>query len=344
MIFKYCVWTGLAIVFIIPSCASHLSKSHPKLSENQSKTARTGDRTSTIAAQKEITQSKKGLVFRSGFESGSVAILKRGRAADIRGQDKSVKSPNRWENDLQASGRKFWINYVDHDKGGPNPNILGSKITADPEGGANKVFYTWQKDAERQDEGPFSRVQGEFNRLNWKEFYYKVRFRLGRDIALVNDSKNKPYSLSMVEFFTGSPRHHKLVRIILHKWAGSAPLMWRSEIQNFSDTGHTFFKSSGIQPKYNQWQTLEFYVKSGDANTGKYWVRLNGSQVLFNKTVETTDSAATQHIQKSSILKSYGGPLVKEVKRKGGQVDIWFDDIEIWNQWPTNLPKPTSLK
>ena len=287
---------------------------------------------------------KKGLIFRSGFESDTYAVLKKGRATDIRGIDHSVKPPNDWDKDLQPSGQKFWINYVDYDKGGPNPDILGSDIVNDPEGGENKVFYTWQKDAEKQDNGPFSRIQGEFNRLNWKEAYYKVRFRLGSDISLVNKSKRGPFGLSMVEFFTGSPGHHKLVRIILQKKAGNSPLMWRSEIQNFSGTGHTLYKSSKEQPKYDQWQTLEFYVKSGDANSGRYWVRLNGSQVLFDETVTTTDPVATQDIQKSSILKSYGGALVKEVKRQGGQVDIWFDDLEIWNELPPALAKEINKK
>lgn len=278
-----------------------------------------------------------GLIFRSGFEAESKVILKHGRVMDIRGTDNSVSPPNNWTQDLQASGRTFGMNYVDHDKGGLNPEILGAKLVEDPEGGRNKVLYTWQKDAEKQDEGPFSRVQGEFNRLNWKEFYYKVRFRLGNDIASVNSSKNGPFLLSLVEFFTGSAGNHKLARIILHKSEGAGPLKWRSEILNFTGVGHTLFKGSNVQPQYDQWQTLEFYLKSGDASTGRYWVRLNESQVLFDETLETTYPAATKDIQKSSILKSYGGPLVKEVKRKGGKVEVWFDDVEIWNSLPPDL-------
>lgn len=288
-----------------------------------------------------IARDHRGPVFRSGFESDTYAVLKNGRAVDIRGVDRSVKSPNNWDKDLQD----FWINYVDYDKGGQNPEKLGANIVNDPDRKKNKVFHTWQKDTEKQDNGPYSRVQGEINNLDWPEAYYKVRFKLGRDIASVNDYTTADMLLSPVEFTVGNGKHRKLVRIILHKWGdnkkfadGTAPLQWRAEILNWNNKGgHELFKSSGVQPQYDQWQTLEFYVRSGDASTGRFWVRLNESEIIFDEQVETKSPGATLNIERSSFLKSYGGPLVQEVKRKGGQVDIWYDDLEIWNNLPRNL-------
>jgi len=273
-------------------------------------------------------------IFRSGFEGNTSEKLKfePPRIDRLLGQDTSVPPPNHWENDLQAQGRGLWFNYVDH-KDGVNPEMLGARIVRDPKQPNNRVFYAWQKRAEYQ-RTAYSRVQGELTKFDWPEFYYKVRFRLGGDIAHGNRQSHEDLSLSLIEV-GGGPGFH-LCRLILHKWGnkhswnnGKAPLRWRSEVGT-PKSGHTFFKSSGVKAIFNTWQALEFYAKAGDETTGRYWAAIDG-KVLFDETVKTKDAGNWTN---AGILKSYGGPLVNLIKDKGGTHEVWFDDVEIWNSFP----------
>jgi len=272
---------------------------------------------------------KPQLIFKSGFEPNTATILDTTgqRIKDFTGEDLSTGYD--WESDLEADGRNFSMNYVDY-TGGQNPDMLGSRIVVDPTDSSNHILYCWQKDAEWQEGGFWSRVQGEITNINWVDVRYNVRFRLDSSIALANGESCDDLGISLFEV-GGSPGFH-LTRIKVFKWGsnhkgsdGKDPLTFRAEVRT-PEKNHIFFESCGVEPKYGVWQELEFYAKASAGNDGHYTVKID-DEVLFDTTLQTKDKG---YWEKVWPLKFYCGNLVKFLKEKGVVSKLWFDDVEIW--------------
>jgi len=298
----------------------------------------------TIIAQQSVEiNSCETFIFKSGFEDSTTEILDftNQRIYDLEGTDTSTNLD--WETDLEADGRNFSMNYVDH-SGGQNPEMLGARIVTDPDNPDNKVFYTYQNDAEYQDGGFWSRVQGELSNFHWLEVYYKVYFKLDSAIALGDQESANDLSLSIFEI-NGGPGQN-LSRIIMHKWGsnqsfsdGKSPLTWRAEVRT-PDEGHVLYESSGIRPKFGEWQLLEFYAKAGDEYTGRFKVAIDNN-LIFDKTVKTKDAG---YWQSAGFLKVYGGSLVQFLAGKGKVLEVWFDDFEFWATEATPPPPPSDVQ
>ena len=268
--------------------------------------------------------------FRSGFEENTREELRETppRIHKLHGKDLSVPAPNDWDQDMRIVNEEgevedFWFNYVDR-LNGMSPDLLGSRIVNDPEGGDNRVFLAWQTGAEWQKGGWWSRVQGELRNFKWKEIYYKVRFRIDSGAAQVNQTNNSIWCMMPFEI----SKHSSSVRLVKHK--GDDVLHWRLYIKNDGD--HYWIDpdpGKRLKPKYNTWQTLEYYTRAGDAISGRVWWAMDG-EVWVDTTANT---AAEGYFTDLYLLKVYGN-LADYFTNRQDTLKVWFDDLEIWKSFP----------
>ncbi len=269
-------------------------------------------------------------IFASGFESGTYTTMDatEQRAKDIRGYDSTTGFD--WEDDLEADGRKFSMNYCDVSDGESNPSMLGSHIEQDPENPNNKVFCTWQNDAEYVNW--WSRVQAEYTGYNAREIYYRVRFRIDGDVAVVNDKDWWVWAMLGIEIRPPDRSGHSL-SVRLHRRDSDKRLVWGYHVRTPNIGSNSI--GSDLVVEFDTWQTLEFYAKAGNAENGHIRISVDGHTVA-DTIMETTDGETVW--DKVQPLKVYGNLIdVVTDPEKGNKevVKVWFDDIEIWDSEPT---------
>jgi len=272
------------------------------------------------------------VIFRTGFEANTRKKLQETppRIHKLHGKDFSVPPPNDWDKDLQivnedGTEEHLWFNYVDR-LNGKSPELLGSRIVNDPENMDNHVLLAWQAGAEWQERGYWSRVQAELNNFKWKEMYFKLRFRIDSGAAQVNYTDERIWCMMPFEI----SKHSSSVR--LSKSRNDSVLHWRLYIKNDGD--HFWIDPAPgkyIEPEYNTWQTLEYYTKAGDENTGKVWWAMDG-EVWVDTTVNT---AKEGYFTDLYILKAYGN-LADYFTNRQDTLKVWFDDLEIRKSFPGN--------
>jgi hypothetical protein len=269
-------------------------------------------------------------VFASGFEPGTYTVFDETeqRAKDIRGYDSTTGYD--WETDLEADGRTFFMNYCDASDGSHNPDMLGSDIVQDPENPDNHVLYTWQNGAEYVNW--WSRVQAEFKNFDAPEVYYKVRFRIDGDVAVVNGEDWWVWAMLGCEVKPSiDPSGHSL-SVRLHRRGTDDVLVWGYHVR--TPTGGSRSVLSDEVVVFDTWQTLEFYAKAGDEGDGHVRIVVDG-QTVADTAIPTVEGGGVWG--KLQPLKVYGN-LVDVVTdpEKGNKeaVKVWFDDMEIWDSDP----------
>lgn len=270
--------------------------------------------------------SPMNLLFKSGFEAGTSTKLDNtsSRSKDIIGRD--TVSGFDWQTDLEMDGREFFMNYVDGTDG-VNPEMLGSDISNDPENTANKVFHTWQNDSEWHEKGYWSRVQGELRNCQFDEIFYKVRLRIDKNVEVVENEDWWVWCMMGIEIRPiNDPSDHSLSTRI-HRNSENR-LVWGYHMR--LDDENTSFKSDHYI-KYDTWQTLEFYAKSGHDENGRILMMVDG-QVIVDQQGRTVLTQANLW-GSLGILKVYGGLIDVVTNPQYGNkpnVQVWFDDLEIW--------------
>ncbi len=272
------------------------------------------------------TPTHAGKIFASGFEAGTYTTMDETgqRAKDIRGYDSTTGYD--WVEDLEADGRTHKMNYCDATDG-VNPSMLGAYIDSDPDDPDNKVYYTWQYDAEKHADGYWTRVQTRMNNCRFGEVYVKMRVRFGGDMAVVNNQdwwiwcdlfsinplNDDGYSLSI-----------RLVRDTVLKWG-----MYR---KNKVD-GPTHYRTRKTV-EYETWHTMEFYAKTGDEANGRFWLAVDGERIIDEK-ARTSDAGDVW--ENMRFFKLYGEIVdVVTDPDKGNKecVKVWWDDFELWDSEP----------
>ena len=279
-------------------------------------------------------------IFASGFEPGTYTVLDgtEQRAKDIHGYDSTTGFD--WEADLEADGRSFFMNYCDASDGTPNPDMLGSDIVPDPENPDNHVLYTWQNDGEYVNW--WSRVQAEFKNFNAPEVYYKVRFRIDGDVAVVNGQDWRVWAMLGMEVRPSIGESDHSLSVRLHRRGTDDVLVWGYHVR--TPTGGSRSVQSDRVVVFDTWQTLEFYAKAGDEGDGHVRILVDG-QTVADTAIRTVEGGGVWG--KVQPLKVYGNLIdVVTDPEKGNKeaVKVWFDDVEIWNSDPTATTRYANVK
>jgi hypothetical protein len=293
-----------------------------------------------ILAAPSITRAEK--IFASGFESGTYTIMGENnhRAKDIRGYD-STTGYN-WEDDLEAGGRTFFMNYADASDGDPNPSMLGSYIGPDPENPENNVLCTWQDDAEYSKW--WARVQGEYKDFNAPEVYYKVRIRIDGDVAVVNGKDWRRWLMLGMEVRpTVDGKNHSL-SVRMHRRKSDNVQVWGFHIKTPNIGGNSF--GSDVEVEFDKWQTLEFYAKAGDAENGHVRIVVNGDTVADTVIETVAGGGMWGKVQPFKVYGSLVDVVTDPEKGNKDTVKVWFDDFEIWDSDPTTtiMQKPIDCR
>ncbi len=259
------------------------------------------------------------LLFKSGFEPGTQWQPETGRIKDITGTDNTTGYS--WEDDLEADGRRFFVNYADASDGDSNPDMLGANIVKDPSDASNMVFYTWQNDAEYGDW--WARVQGEIDNLGYSDVYYKVRIKVDKDINVLNENSSWNFWLMLNELKVDDDRIS--IRWTRHEETDKVVWAVHRRIGNDNQS-----EKSDAVVKFDTWQTIEMYVKGGNTNS-RYWLKVDGELVLdVEAPLNASDDALWNDYD---ILKVYGSAVDVVTDPAKGNKDcfkVWYDDLEIW--------------
>jgi len=265
------------------------------------------------------------LIFKSGFEPGTIERWDgtNSRASDYIGYD-SITGFD-WVEDLEAEGRTFFMNYVDHTNG-VNPELLGSYIDNDPDDSSNHVFYTYQNGAEWQDGEYWARIQGELNNCKFSEVYYKIRIRIDSAVSVLNGNDWWIWGMlyEIGKDYRGS------VRIFRNDLSNQ--LSWGYYGRYETSSGRKISKIvSDVPVKFNTWQTIEFYINAGDENSGKYWIIIDGDTIISKQ--ERTVTGNEEIWETMSLFKVYGNMADVLTDPEKGNKDcmkVWYDDFELW--------------
>jgi len=278
------------------------------------------------------------LIFKTGFEPNTEEVLDGtgNRATDFMGLDNSTGFD--WTDDLRADDRTFFMNYVDVTDG-TNPEMLGANLAVDPDDETNTVLLTWQKDAEKQSGGYWSRVQGEIRNADFYEAYYKIRIRFDSSMAVIND--NDWWIWGMLFEFKPNSDHSLSPRII--RDSETNQLVWGTHIR-VNATGVNKAINTKVPIKFNTWQVMEFYGKAGDQDTGRYWLKIDGETLIDETTTTATNNTLWSIIQ---VFKVYGEMVHVLTDPSMGNkpsFNVWYDDFELWATSAGSLSAPTDLQ
>ena len=283
------------------------------------------------------------LIFNSGFEADSQIT---GGYADISGTDRSVSSPNNWDNAWD-----FHFNY-----NGGNGSTRKAEIVDDPAGGNNKVLRLWLRDAY----GGSVRSTSRIRRLGRTEWFSRRRVYVDPDFLLLSNytgSSRVMFEEIKVTQTKTSPSFR-----ITAAWGDIARgVSWDIEAEDLRASGPAFWTcTSRTSVPIGEWFTLETYYRAGDAKNGRYvltFQRDGGSKQTIcdvtNWTYHPDMGPSSPWTYNPMKLYMSRGDDVDWIRNNGGVAQLYFDDWEVWSTMPdgeiplltpTLKPTPTISK
>lgn len=292
------------------------------------------------------------IIFRSGFEPGT-RVTPGLHRDDIIGTDHSVDPPNDWGNDLEGHSTigSFSLQY----QGGNRSDRL-AQIIQDPTTTGNHVLHFWLH-RPRTVAGPAGfkgRIQANlYDNNNLTEVYFRRRLYLHSDFDLLQSYSEEVQWLTLEEMWATAGwvqhRHpfrislnlvkdagrNKPLRLSVHGQRKTADGWWPGTLWRATNT--LFTVPSG------EWITLTTYYRKGDAAEGRYCLTAQTDdmkrQVIFDLVVPTYDPQSLTAVPLThwNPLKLYTSDnIVDHVRTSGGTLQLYIDDIAIWQEVPSN--------
>ncbi len=300
------------------------------------------------------------LVFQTGYEGSSALItdskkipdfITQGYAIDdIVGVDNTLKEKNDWEKDLDdnAEAGQFLIEFT----GGDSTQRF-VKIIPEPGNPKNHVLQFWLNDSWHASEGQQkARIQTDIYGIKrgFKEIYQTQRVFLTTDFNALRTYPGKIKWLTISEFWNNEWWIDKAYGFRTTLGIGK-PTDGESDlyfILNAENAGQIEVWNANYQPKVKvpigQWFTMEYYLKEGDKNTGRFYMAITPDgrkkQVVFdvtNFTHNTTDPAPNGFTGWSPQKLYTSKEVVAYVKSKGKTLQIYWDDFKLWRDINKNL-------
>ncbi len=308
------------------------------------------------ASEVERGSEEGRLIFHSGFEPESTVVPRNGDD-DLTGADQSVAPPNDWVEHLEGypGFGEFYIQYQ-----GGEVNDRYARIIPDPTASGNHVLHYWLKNPRTphgQDQFK-GRIQANvYDNTDLTEVYHKRRLYLHPDLELLREYPDgfTWFRLEELWLAAGWVDHPYPFRIALslRKDEGDGkPLYFGVHAQKRDEEAGrwqpTVWSESNrdFEVPAGQWMTLETYYRQGDDESGRFFfaVRPEGGerQVVFDVTDWTYSPEATEPVPMThwNPLKLYTSEtLVNYVRESGGVVQVYYDDWEVRDGPPGDLPR-----
>jgi hypothetical protein len=299
------------------------------------------------------------LLFQSGFDNGSSLTSTGAQTAEFRGGDTGLDKPNQWVSDF-VNNPNIGIVRLYYEQGDSTQRI--AQIVNDPLNANNKVLnykimaphinlptssqYTvnsilFDKKA---------RIQMDiYGNNNLKEVYESVRLFIPTDF---NKLVNSPYPgtgdwFTLFEFWNnaswnaGSTYNFRF-GITLEKTASTSgsPFFFKTEGQKLGTKGYQTVwesKNKNFTVPIGKWMTIEYYIKSGNKGTGRFYFAVQpdgeAKTVVYNLTNDTChpDDPADDGLSELNPMKLYAsGNMVNQMNSRGGVFQVYWDDFKFW--------------
>ncbi len=283
------------------------------------------------------------MIFRSGFEPGTVIVDHSSSSCDIEGTDLSVVAPNDWQTHLENHPN---IGYCNIQYQGGNSSQRLAEIAPDPVNPTNNTLQYWIKDPNV--DGSKGRIQMNLYNSNSgiKNLFYSVRLFLPADF---NTLKNAPFDfkwLTLMEFWnngnwTGEDYRFR-IKVDLAKVEDTPDsLQVRITAQSYGSSGWTnyiweFYNTDFAFP-VQKWMTVRIYFVEGDECNGRFIFSITPdgeTETIVHNIRNFThhpDDPAPDGLKHFNPLKLYTSEdVIDYLRDEGGLLNVFWDDFELW--------------
>jgi hypothetical protein len=279
------------------------------------------------------------LIFHSGFEPLSTETFFGG---DIIGRDNSISPPNDWVNDLETHPNIGDLGIYFE---GGNSSMRFARIVEDPTNSNNQILHYWLNQPNVG--GTKGRIQVEiYGNNDLVELSQKVRLYLPNDWNIIKNAEGRRFNwLTIMEFWnnagwTDEDYPFRLTLQIHKNEADSTQLTFYLAADTRPEsTWETLYdeRNTSFSIPVEQWMTLEFYYKEGNASNGRFTFAVTPDggvkQTIFDITDFThhPSDPSPDGLTDYNPMKLYTSKtLIDYVRDNGGVLQMYWDDFEIW--------------
>jgi hypothetical protein len=298
---------------------------------------------------------KPVLLFNSGFEENS-KVIPRSKAVDtdddIVGKDLSLDGPNDWVEDIDENSQlgNFNLQYQ-----GGDISMRFARIVPEPNNPDNKVLHFWVNQPNVN--GTKARIQANIYESRAqkmegiKELYQSVRIFIPKEMEVLKSYPGKIGWFTILEVWNniqwiddpfpfritagiGKPTAEKSE---LHFLVGAEDYEYANDDNKgkYIELWHEM--NTKINVPLGKWITLEYYIKEGDKNTGRFYMLMTPDggekQMVFDihNYTHNSNDPDPDGITLWNPMKLYTSKnLVNFVKKQGLALELYWDDFVIW--------------
>jgi hypothetical protein len=291
------------------------------------------------------------LLFNSGFENGSRVVPKSASPStddDIAGKDLSVSGPNDWEENIDKSPNLGFFNLQYQ---GGDTTMRFARIIPEPGNPKNKVLHFWVN--QPNVDGTKARIQANIyadkrkQTEGIKELYQSVRLFLPADMEVVKSFPEKISWLTILEVWNNiqwvdDPYPYRLTVGIGKPTGDKSELHFIVDAEDYDYSTKKYIKlwhdmNKTIAVPIGKWFTLEYYMKEGNAQSGRFYMAITPEggkkQVIFDITnfTHNTKDPNPDGITLWNPMKLYTSKkLVDYARGQGKALQIYWDDFSVW--------------
>ena len=240
---------------------------------------------------------------------------------------------------------------------GGTPDDRYAQVINDPTRAGNKVLAFWLKGARIARQGMSGHYKGRVQLIlpdvNMTSVYQRVRMYLPPDVALYRSYPKDNIWFTIDEFWFGASwkgeRNAFRISLNLVKQGGDGKPLWLAATAEKPAGNPKSGRWARVWDSVNkdfevpvgEWLDVEVGYKQGDASSGRFYVTVTPSSTgkkveVLNVTNWTYNPQAPRPIPLTQWqpLKLYtSSEVIDHVRNKGGVLQIYWDDLEIWKGW-----------
>lgn len=240
---------------------------------------------------------------------------------------------------------------------GGTPDDRYADVVDDPKRAGNKVLHFWLKGARIGRAGMSGHYKGRVQLIlpdvNQTSVYQRYRMYLHPDVALYRSYPKDNVWFTINEFWFGAPwkgeRNAFRISLNIVKQGGDGKPLWLAANADMPLGNPKQGRWSRVWDSVNkdfevpvgEWLDVEVGYKQGNASSGRFYVAVTpastGKKIeVMNVTNWTYHPQAPRPIPLThwQPLKLYtSAEIIEHVRNKGGVLQIYWDDLEIWKGW-----------
>ena len=288
------------------------------------------------------------LIFQTGFEPTTQIVPR--QPPRFAGKDETLKEKNDWEADINRFARSHLINFT-----GGEESQRFARIIPEPGNPNNHVMHFQINEGWLNGRSRLARVQTDLYGIQTglKEFYQTVRIYLPEDMKEVGKYPQAIHWLSILEIWNNitwsqSVPHGFRVTLGMGKTVrGESDLIFILDAQDCElfENGRQRYttiwseRNQNIKVPMEEWFTLHYYFKEGNAEIGRFIVAVEtkneGKRTVFDVTNYThnTQDPAPDGVTEFNPFKFYTSKdLADFMKERGKSLQIYWDDFKLYGK------------